>query len=91
HMVERLWSYRVTAEGVNGKFHDTLVENVRELVDLLPTLNVTGNTTMAELSERMKAELCRYSAQTLRDSTSARERTAAAAEDILHHIEAFAA
>jgi len=91
HMVERLWTYRVTADGVNGKFHDTLVENVRELVELLPTLNVTDNTTMAELSDRMKADLCLYSAQTLRDSTSARERTAAAAEDILHHIEAFAA
>jgi len=91
HMVERLSVYRVTAEGVSGKFHDTLVDNVRELVDLLPTLNITGSAAIVELTERMNTELCRYSAQTLRDSTDARERTAAAAENILNHIEAFAA
>jgi len=54
------------------------------------TLLVTvGGTTVVWLVATFATKP--ESAQTLRDSTSARERTAAAAEDILHHIEAFAA
>ena len=91
HMAERLRAYSVTADGVTGKFHDTLVENVRQLVDLLPSLNVTANPAIAEFTERMRAELCAYTPQTLRDSQMARERTALAAEEILSRMEAVAA
>ncbi len=91
HMAERLRAYTVSAEGVNGAFRDTLVQNVRDLVDILPSLNVRDNPALAEFTERMRAELCAYSPQTLRDSKCARERTAAAAEDILSRVEAYAA
>ncbi|MDE3075564.1 MAG: hypothetical protein KGJ86_09050, partial [Chloroflexota bacterium] len=91
HMAERLRAYTVTSDGVNGTFRDTLVQNVRDLVDLLPSLNIQANPALAEFTERMRAELCNYSPQTLRSSKNARERTAAAAEDILSRVEAYAA
>ena len=91
HMAERLRAYSVTPDGPTGVFRDSLVENVRELVGLLPTLNVTGNAAIAQLTERMRAELCSYTPRTLRNSKAARDRTAAAAEAILQQVEAVAA
>src|SRR5581483_11081703 len=91
HMAERLRTYTVSADGVSGAFRDSLVQNVRDLVDILPSLNLRSNPAIAEFTEQMKAELCAYSPQTLRSSKCARERTAAAAEDILSRVRAFAA
>ncbi len=91
HMAERLRAYTVSADGVSGAFRDSLVQNVRDLVDILPSLNVRNNPAIAEFTERMKAELCNSSPQTLRCSKLARERTAAAAEDILSRVQAYAA
>ena len=91
HMGERLRAYTVSPDGVSGAFRDSLVQNVRDLVDILPSLNVRNNPAIAEFTERMKAELCSSSPQTLRCSKAARERTAEAAEDILSRVKAYAA
>jgi hypothetical protein len=36
HMSERLKAYEVTEEGVENKFHDTVVTNLARLIDVLP-------------------------------------------------------
>jgi hypothetical protein len=39
-----------------------LVDNVRELARLLPAFNLTGDPILANISERINAELCTYDA-----------------------------
>lgn len=85
HMANRLSSYGV--DPVTGKvrsaFRDSLVENVRDLVDLLPRLNVLGDAHLDALRQRMADQLCPTEPQTLREDPIARQQTAAAAQTIL--------
>lgn len=55
----------------SGIFRDSLVENVRELTGLLPSLNITGDARLAEIAERMKA-LCASDADVLREDADVR-------------------
>lgn len=80
------------ADGKGGKasgiFRDSLVENVRDLVDVLPSLNITGDAKLADITARM-ADLCRYDADALRDDTAARQETAAKARQIADDVAAY--
>lgn len=85
-MAERLRAYTGTKEGA---FRDTLVENVRDLVELLPRLNVTGDAMLDRTAEEMRATLCAHDAQTLREDDGARRETAAAAEKIMADMASY--
>lgn len=37
-----------------GKFHDTLVENIRDIVDKVPTLNLTGDVVLTQVAKEME-------------------------------------
>ncbi len=89
-MVERLRAYTVTADGTSGVFRDTLVTNVRELVDLIPALNITDDPQLNEIAADMQTRLCLHEPLTLRASQEAREATADAAEEILARVLQFA-
>jgi len=89
HMCERLRAYNVDANGVSNPFRDSLVQNVRDLVELLPSLNVTNNGNIADFSERINRELTKYSAESLRVSDHARNEVASAAETILKQMGDF--
>lgn len=89
HMAEKL-----TATRDGGKadiFRDSLVENVRDLVRLLPSLNITGDAKLTEVAARMDADLCRYDADALRDDPGARRDTAMAAAAILSDVNDYLA
>lgn len=73
-----------------GIFRDSLVENVRELVDLLPGLNVTNDPKLAEITTRMVA-LCRYDADALRDDGALRRDIAAQAAEIARDVSDYLA
>ena len=90
HLVERLKLYSVTPDSkVVNPFRDTIVENIRDLIKLLPSLNITGNSDITYFAQRIDAELLNHNAETLRDSTWAREETVIAAQDILDAIGEF--
>lgn len=92
HMVERLQEYKpATRKGdkVTGIFRDSLVENVRELVEILPALNLTADPYLTEITARLAAELCTHDADTLRESDHIRETTAASAARILADVSDF--
>lgn len=88
-MAESLPAY--TPGQRTGVFRDSLVENVRELVALLPSLNITGDATLERIGKRMQAELCRYDPDALRDDAAVRKETADAATSILAEISDFLA
>lgn len=88
HMAERLRAYTGSRE---GSFRDSLVDNLRELVDVLPRLNVTGDARLDEVARRLAAECCSIDAQVLRDIPQHREAVARSAETILRDINEFLA
>ena len=67
-------------------FHDTLVGNVREVVQLGEHLNATKNPKLSALLQRAREELCAIEPEALRKSVSLRERVANDATDILRQM-----
>ena len=92
HMVERLRAYKVTPEGkVENTFRDSLVGNIRQMVDLLPKLNITQNNALEAMRQRLADELCGIDAPMLREDETVRNEVAANAEAILAEIKDFMA
>lgn len=94
HMLEKLRAYAPSTHPdtkTAGIFRDSLVDNIRELVRLLPTLNISGNADLAMMADRLERELCEHDAADLRDSDNLREKTAKAAENILASVSEYLA
>jgi hypothetical protein len=79
HMANRL-------DDPDARLHSTVVTNVRELVDLLPHLNLTSDPALTALTEQVRDQLCRYSADHLRNSATSRAETAAYATRLAQTI-----
>lgn len=73
----------------NARFHDSLIENARELVGLLPSLNIANDQTMNDLAAQLKASLCTHSPEVLRQPGVTRAETARAMADIMSKMGAF--
>lgn len=67
-------------------FHQTLVTNISNLINILPDLNLSDNKNLEILRKEIEEKLCEFSAQQLKDSTYLRETTAEAAEKIRRKI-----
>ena len=60
-------------EDENGKplvFRDSMIENIRELVDVVPRLNIFGDDDLARLCEQVKDKIASVDPATLRPSRS---------------------
>ena len=60
-------------EDDNGKplvFRDSMIENIRELVDVVPRLNIFGDDELARLCEQVKDKIASVDPETLRPSRS---------------------
>lgn len=64
-------------------FRDSLVGNVRELVDILARLNVTNDPDLEGMRQRVKTELTAYTPETLRNDPDVRQDAANKAQAIL--------
>jgi hypothetical protein len=89
HMATSLEESRVDAKGneTSKIFRDSLVENVREIADLIPKLDPTGNGTFDTYAREIKNKLCKYSADGLRKIGSVREDVAKDARSIAESLE----
>jgi hypothetical protein len=83
----RLEGYKPAVNGkpVEGKYHDSLVNNVKELADLLPSINVANDPDLTRMGQKLLALTC-YSAQDLRDSDALRIEIAKQAGLVLDGI-----
>jgi len=95
HMATSLKEYKIvpsanTKQGfkVENGFRDSLVNNIRELLDIIPALNLTEDATVAQFAKDMQA-LTKYDANVLRDNDTTRENIAKQADDILKKMAAF--
>lgn len=70
-------------------FRDTLVDNARELVDMLPKLNVTNDPEINLLAERIEKCLCTYDPNSLRKNYALREEVYKDAKTISEDLAGF--
>ena len=78
----------------DNRFHDTLVGNLRELVDLLPKLNIADDPHLERMRQNVAAMLCRNEPSVLRPNSkdfdkAAREQQANDAEQILDAMSGY--
>lgn len=88
-MQAKLSSYSSTDSGIEGIFRDSLVTNITELLDLLPALNVTNDEKINTFAKRMRNELTRHDADTLRADDTVRMEVASKAQGILNKMRDF--
>src|SRR5579859_3695104 len=67
----------------DAKVYDSYVDNIREIVALIPALNVTGDSELEKMGRQVDAELTCYSAETFRNSPSTKREMAQKANAIL--------
>lgn len=85
HMHERLSAYAIDATGkvTGGIFRDSMVTNLRDLVELLPRLNVTADAQLEAMRQKLVEKLCPIEPDDLRTDATLRQETAQTAADIL--------
>lgn len=87
-MSERLREYTPAKDDQKrqGIIRDSVVYNINELADLLPTLNITGDKRIDELAKQLKDELVEHSPEILRANTKVRQDTISKADKILKKV-----
>lgn len=84
----RLEGYKPKGPGqdkVEGKFHDSVVENIKELSALLPSINIASDPNLTRMGQKLLSLSC-YTGEDLRASESLRESIARQAGVILDEI-----
>jgi hypothetical protein len=89
HMAEKLKEHMGKKEGERKFFMDSLVDNVRELADLLPAFNLTNDPKLTKITKRIKKELCVEDAVTLRKNPDAALSVQKSAEEIVAETSKF--
>src|SRR5262249_53471202 len=85
HMAGKLKAYGKD----DSFFTKAIVNNVRELAELLPAFNLTSDPALDKVIERIKRELCVEDATALRENDKARAVVAKSADDILKDVSAL--
>lgn len=70
---------------------DSLIGNIKELTEMLPSLNITEDKTLTEMQERIKAEICVFNVEDLRTSKAERKKAIDRSEKILTKVKAYIA
>lgn len=90
-MVERLNAYKPAVhkgEKSEGVFRDSLVENIRDLITVLPALNITGDPELTAMADKLKP-LAEHNASTLRDNPTIRRDVADEAAKIFLSVSEY--
>ena len=84
---EGLAAYKPSVNGspVTGKFHNSLVNNIKELVGMIPSINVANDPDLKVVGRRLLV-LTAYSAQDLRDSDALRSEVVKQADLLLTQL-----
>jgi hypothetical protein len=81
-MVEKL-----SDEG--ARFKNSLVDNIKEVVELLPQLNIIKSKDLDDIADRLNQELCSVSPDALRYDLNKRKETVEKAEKIMADLEGY--
>lgn len=72
-----------------NRFHDTLVDNARDLCAILPSLNIADDPNLEALRQELESSLCRHTPDVLRQPGHTRTQTAEKMADIMAKMGAF--
>jgi hypothetical protein len=92
-MAEKLVAYRVSGTGkdarVENPFRDSLVGNLKELADFLPAMNLTGDSNVAAMIDRIADLADERSPEEYRADRVARESGANKAASLASEVESI--
>lgn len=88
-LYEKVIKMQETLSDPKAIFRDSLVKNLQDLTELLPTLNYAGDEDLTRMTEEVKNNLTNYSPNDLRESSRARQETADKAKEIADQMRAF--
>ena len=88
-VAEKLAAFSRDSGRTENPFRNSVITNLRELVDLLPRLNFTGDPQLAAMHQRLNDELCQAPPETLRNNDDIRRETAEAAAKILDDMAGY--
>lgn len=75
----------VNGNKVEGKFHHTLIDNIKELATLIPSINVAGDQELNRVQQKLVA-LTAYTAEDLKEDDNLRAQVAKQAGNLLAEI-----
>lgn len=78
-----------TEDGKKPRFKDATVDNLAEIIELLPMFNITGDKELERIGESVKDSLLGYSAGELRSDSVLRSSAAEEARKILEDMGGF--
>ena len=87
NMVERLEAFDPDKKG--AKLYDSLVGNVRDIAELLPSLNVGDDPRLEQLAKEIGQRLTETDTDTLKRDEGKRKEVAADAREIMNQIDDF--
>lgn len=76
-------------KGERKFYMDSLVENVRDLAELLPAFNLTNDPKLTVITKRIQSELCVEDAKELRKNDEAAKIVAKSADEIVAEVSKF--
>jgi len=88
HMSARMSEYNSAEDGKKPKLYDSMITNVVEIVDVLPKLNIAGDTELDRMAGEVRSSLL-VIPQELRKSETLRSDTARAAANIAQRMAAY--
>jgi hypothetical protein len=91
HMGTKLKEYKTNGDGKRKFFLNSLVDNVRDLAELLPAFNLTEDPKLTQIIARIQKELCTEDAGELRKNDAARESVQKSADEIVAAVSQFLA
>lgn len=89
HAAARLKAYKDDGDKVEHPFRDTLVTNITELLDIIPSLNITNDPKLLGFADQIRQSITAHSAVVLRDDAKIRESVAKQADEILEKMAGF--
>lgn len=87
-MSTRMFEYNSAEEGNKPKLYKSMVGNIVELVDVLPRLNISGDTELDRMTESVRHSLI-VDTEELKKSEVLRVDTAKAASEIMQRMAAY--
>jgi hypothetical protein len=78
-----------TLSNPDARVHSSVVDNIVELCDILPQLNIADDPKLEELRQEVLDMATKYRVEVLRDSTLYRKETAQTADDILKKMSGY--
>ena len=73
----------------SARFKNSLVDNIKEVVELLPQLNITKSKDLEDIADRLNQELCNVSPDALRYDLNKRKEVVEKAEKIMADLEGY--